>query len=377
METLNHHDKNRPLRTLVIGSLDLEALGANAAGGTVILLRCLVAELQKRPDVELRLIDIGCARDKTGLLKDIGRAMAFFRQVVACIRKVDVVTLHLCSVSSLGLPGLILSRICGKPLLIRKFGGNDYRASRAYCWPWLAEFLLRRTDLYLAETRHLVDEARGRGVAHTEWFPTHRPMNGAANVGREKMVCRRFVYVGQVRQYKGIHELVEAAERLDNGATVDVYGPLFDDLPADLFEGRRRVFYKGFLKHEDVVPTMRQYDAFVLPTKATTEGYPGAILEAYAAGLPVIASACGAIPEIVDETSGLLVEPKDVEALYQAMKRLCEDSDLYERLCRGTGEQAKQFSAQFWAEKFVEYCREIAQKNTDAGFADRGSGKHE
>jgi glycosyltransferase involved in cell wall biosynthesis len=109
---------------------------------------------------------------------------------------------------------------------------------------------------------------------------------------------------------------------------------------------------------------MCQYDAFVLPTKATTEGYPGVVLEAYAAGLPVIATTCGAIPEIVDETSGILLDPGDVDGLEGAMKRLVEDPQLYVRLCEGTRERTAQFSAAHWAEEFVACCREVAEKNS-------------
>jgi glycosyltransferase involved in cell wall biosynthesis len=179
---------------------------------------------------------------------------------------------------------------------------------------------------------------------------------------RHRDVCRRFVYVGHVREYKGIRELVEAAEHLDASTRVDVYGPKYDDLPADLFNHRRRVFYKGIIDYRDVVSIMQQYDAFVLPTHHDGEGYPGVILEAYCAGLPVIATNWRAIPEIVDDTSGILVEPRNAEALYRAMNRLSEDSELYARLCKGALEQAGQFSTEHWADEFVKICRKLVEE---------------
>jgi len=361
---LNDQSTKAPLRILVIGSLDVSAGGASV-GGTTILLRCLVNELQRRQDVELSVLDIGCSRHKTGLLKDIGRGISFLCRAPSYIRVVDVVTVHLCSPSSLGLPGLIVSCFFRKPLVIRKFGGNDYRASRAYCWPWLAEFVLRRADLYLAETRQLVDQASWRGIVHTEWFPTHRPMNSVAKPGHEKTGCHRFVYVGQVREYKGIRELVEAAERLDSSTTVDVYGPIFDDLSPDIFDRCRHIFYRGVLDHRDVVSTIQQYDALVLPTHHDGEGYPGVILEAYSVGLPVVTTNWRAIPEIVDETSGILVEPRNPEALYQAMRKLSTDLDLYVRLCKGARRRADAFSAEHWAGQFVTFCRLIAKKGAN------------
>jgi glycosyltransferase involved in cell wall biosynthesis len=104
---------------------------------------------------------------------------------------------------------------------------------------------------------------------------------------------------------------------------------------------------------------MKNYDALVMPTKMPTEGYPGAIVEAFAAGIPILATKCGAIPEIVDDSCGILVEPKDAEALFRAMKALVEDEALYARLCEGSRSKREAFSSKFWTARFVEYCRQV------------------
>jgi glycosyltransferase involved in cell wall biosynthesis len=74
------------------------------------------------------------------------------------------------------------------------------------------------------------------------------------------------------------------------------------------------------------VAELRDWDAFVLPTRR--DPFPLAVLEAMAAGLPVVASAVDGVPEQVDEASAILVAPDDADALVRAVERLLDDKSL-------------------------------------------------
>ena len=322
-------------------------------------LFCDLVATQNR--VDLQVINLSGIRAR----RSVKSVCALVRHIWKYAARCDVATLY-CATSQIptvGLLTLCLCRLRKKPFILRKAGGTDHRELGAF-FGRVAEFVMKHADLFLAETKYLVDLNRRRGIVQTRWYPTTRR---AAQLSDGRTRCRRFVFVGQVRLAKGVMELVKASDRLPSGTSVDVYGPLFDDLPADLFEGRQRIFYKGALKHEDVVPTLRQYDAFVLPTKAPTEGYPGAILEAYGAGLPVITTTCGAIPEIVDDTFGILVEPGDAEALAQAMNHLVSHDSAYQRLCCGARDARERFSAEQWIAWFLQQCRYLCRQ--DVGHA--------
>ena len=84
----------------------------------------------------------------------------------------------------------------------------------------------------------------------------------------------------------------------------------------------KNVIFSG--ERSDIPEILFSIDIFVLPS--LREGLPLTILEAMACGKPVIATNVGGIPEIViDGVSGILVPPKDPEALYRAMDQLLND----------------------------------------------------
>jgi glycosyltransferase involved in cell wall biosynthesis len=91
------------------------------------------------------------------------------------------------------------------------------------------------------------------------------------------------------------------------------------------------VRFLGFVA--DIGPFLSACDALAFPTKPElSEGFGLAALEAMAAGRPVIASAVGSLPEVVDETTGRLVPPSSVDGLASAIVELARDRELCERL---------------------------------------------
>lgn len=344
-----------PIGILVIGTLP------PPPGGTQICLRILVQSLETREDIRVKVIDTAGIRGH--FPAGFWRLFQVISRILKEGRGVDIITLHVASsaVSFWGIIVLFLSRLLRKPLVVRKFGGTDYLNYWGPVRGHLGHFVVRHADLYLAETKHLVQLAESRGIRHVKWFPTNRPAGEPVEFRETGQDTGwRFAYIGHVRPYKGIAEMIEAAERFDENVSVDVYGPFFDGFSEKTFERCRRVKYRGVLPPEQVIPTMRQYNATLLPTKALTEGYPGAILESFIAGVPVIVTRCGAIPEIVDDTCGLLVVPGDADALYAAMKALVDNRTLYARLREGVRKKRMDFSSEVWTERFIEYCKDAA-----------------
>ena len=84
-------------------------------------------------------------------------------------------------------------------------------------------------------------------------------------------------------------------------------------------------------RREDIADVVRALDVAVLSSKY--EGMPLAIIEYMAGGAPIVSTAVGGVPELIEDgVHGLLVSPEDPAELAAAMQRLLEDRALAERL---------------------------------------------
>jgi L-malate glycosyltransferase len=149
---------------------------------------------------------------------------------------------------------------------------------------------------------------------------------------------RRVVMVANLRAVKGHDVLIEAAAKVLSrvpDAAFDIVGggPLLDSL-RELARQRGVAHAFTFFGHQDDVSArLEQADIFTLPSRS--EAMPNALLEAMAAGLPVVASAVGGIREIVaDGRTGLLVPADDAGALADQLLRVMDDPALAARLGR-------------------------------------------
>jgi len=120
------------------------------------------------------------------------------------------------------------------------------------------------------------------------------------------------------------------------------------------------VFFLGF--REDVPRILASLDLFVLSSHL--EGLGSSLIDAMASRLPVVATRAGGIPEIVHHgETGLLVPPRDPEALAQAIIELYHDRQLASRLAQnGSDFVRSHFSAEAMAKRVVDLYQDLAQK---------------
>ena len=124
------------------------------------------------------------------------------------------------------------------------------------------------------------------------------------------------LYVGDVTRDKGVEVLVDAYRRLANPPALVLAGRLLPDAPTDLPAG---VELLGPTAPPEVVTRMRAARLVVVPS-IVLDACPTVVLEAMAAGRPVVASSSGGITDLVDDgDTGVLVPPGDAEALARAL----------------------------------------------------------
>jgi len=141
-----------------------------------------------------------------------------------------------------------------------------------------------------------------------------------------------FGTVGRLVETKGQWILLEAFARVcekypKSWLIITGKGRLESELRALLakLNIHERVVFLGY--RTDIPEVLKAYDVFVLPSIA--EGLPGALLEAMATGIPVIASRVGGVPEILENPSlGIMVSPSSTNDLTSAMKRLCSMDEM-------------------------------------------------
>lgn len=114
--------------------------------------------------------------------------------------------------------------------------------------------------------------------------------------------------------------------------------------------------FTGF--RNDVERLLPELDVLVMSSR--TEGLGTSILDAFAAGVPVVATAAGGIPEVVEnERTGLLRPVGDAAGLAAGVEQVLTDGQLRERLVQGAREKLKQFTRQAMAAKTLREYQEV------------------
>ncbi len=305
---------------------------------------------------------------------DIARGARIFMCVLAALPRVDALLLWANSrfLCTLGIVIIRLARIFGRPVVVKPFGTSLKERFEGLAWPRRRRVrsVLAGVDLILPETgalRRWMSDDLGFEPSRVVQAPNFIPDELLAGEPVENDPGGRCLFVGQIKREKGVFDIIEAVAGKE-GLGCDFYGPIVD---RDREEFRGAVEAAGNISYEGVVEPGRirevvgSHDILLLPTYHGGEGYPAVILEAFAAGVPVITTEWRSIPEIVeDEVNGLLVPVRSPDALLKAILRLATDGELY----RAVRANAFRFVHSFSEERII---RDILIERVERMLPDR------
>ncbi len=191
----------------------------------------------------------------------------------------------------------------------------------------IERFVLRRAAFVIAGNRGALARIRSRGVpanrvALLPQFGVNPDRYGQGNAERVQAkfgLARPVVgYVGRLVPEKGVDLLVEALGPLDARLLLVGDGPLRGDLERRLASWPHgKAALAGAVAHSEIPDYLASLDVLVLPSRTTppwAEQFGHVLIEAMAAGVPVVGSSSGAIPEVVAD-AGLIFPKGDVEGL--------------------------------------------------------------
>ena len=170
-----------------------------------------------------------------------------------------------------------------------------------------------------------------RGIELDHYRRTTEVEEEAAKIRKEGVLT--FVFIGRLVRDKGIHELVEAFVRLNKenphtrlvlvGRTEAELDPLNEETQ-HIIDTHDAIEAVG--SQNDVRPWLAASDVLAFPSYR--EGFPNVVIEAGAMGLPSIVTNINGCNEIIiPGENGVIIPPRDADALYEAMKDLCEDDE--------------------------------------------------
>ena len=231
---------------------------------------------------------------------------------------------------------------------------------------WLPKYLEQRNSLrkklrnissIFVETNKMLSDLSEMEFKNIYWFPNFRKDTLKPN-SRKNEEMLKLVYMSRITPMKGVIHIFKMLDQLSSYKTavykkihLDFFGPV-DPLYLDEFEknvaGHENVEYKGVLLPEDITITLSGYDLLLFPTIYPGEGCPGAIIDSYFSGLPVIATDWKYNKEFVHhKKNGLIISTDNVPGdLLQALLIVEENPNLLLDMKKNAAIESARFTAE-------------------------------
>jgi len=285
----------------------------------------------------------------------VGVSILFTPNLCILLKKIRPHIIHAQSIF-MGLPSLICKKLLKIPFVVMGQGSDVYGS-----WPFkslISRLVLKNADAAIALTKDMKIQMRKIYDREIVIIPNGVETKAFSTITREE--ARRtlgintyekiILYVGRLHPIKGVKYLVKAMsiiKNYENNVKLIIIGDgeqrnyllqLVKELNLE-----NHIIFTGKIPHHEIPIYLKAADVFILPS--LREGFSLVTLEAMAAGLPVIATRVGIVPEIIkDGENGFIVEPMNSYQIAEKCLLLLKDEKLREKMSNNNIERAKEFS---------------------------------
>jgi glycosyltransferase involved in cell wall biosynthesis len=342
---------DQKLRVLIVGAFPQQDLGVH--GGILTSCRALMASsLPER--AELIVVDSSSPTVPPP---------PFLRRLIRAAARVVVTTRHIIwskpdAAILFASPGssfieksvmCAIARLFGVRTLMFPRGAElitQYEASRSYalllriCFR-IPTLMLCQGTVYRDFFVNRIGLPDDRCPILNNWTATPQLLKiGLSRAQRAVSTPLEILFLGWVEKEKGIFELLECTVRLSDRSDSPTFRLLIAGGGSAMAEANRYVNAHGltdvvqfldWIDGDEKLERLRNAELLVLPSHI--EGMPNALIEAMAAGLPVVGTDVGAVGDVVsDGVTGFIVPPGDVDRLFEVLLELLGDPDLRSRM---------------------------------------------
>ncbi len=286
--------------------------------------------------------------------------------------------IHVVNPAVLGLAGIYYAKTLDIPLVasyhthlpqyIKHYG---FGAFEGFLWE-LIRAVHNQAQLNLCTSTAMVEELRSHGVEHldlwqrgvdTEMFqPSLKSAKMRDRLSKGHPQDPLLLYVGRVSPEKEIENIKPVLEAIPNARLAIVGDGPHRKVLQQHFKGTRTHFV-GYLQGIELASAFASADAFVFPSRTETLGL--VLLEAMAAGCPVVAARSGGIPDIVtDGANGYLFDPKDAKGAIAATQRLLAAQEERETLRHNARIEAERWGWSAATRQLQSYYQTVLQSRS-------------
>ena len=240
---------------------------------------------------------------------------------------------------------------------------------------WLSDYLsyrkslrsqLKRFDGIYVETDEMKKALENLGFANVSVMPNCKKLT---IVSKDSLVYPngepyKLCTFSRVMKEKGIENAIEAVTKVNMIAgriiyTLDIYGEV-DTNYYERFERLKKDFpsyisYGGLVPFDKSTPILKNYFALLFPTFYEGEGFAGTIIDAFAAGVPVVATNWKYNTEIIDDKVGYIYSTDRIEELIKVLVVASNNPEIFTRLKINCIERANRYSAKAVVRNFIKY----------------------